>query len=211
MTNSFHSYAVRCCAITVAVAFASAAFGADPDVVSPVVSFQYADSFGNVAFTNSTISSSIVSYQYVQWPGDGVLHLQSSRQVSYYYQFTSVPPLNIVMTNRTPRQSEIVLPLPALPTPSQLLAFHGGIFTTNLNSVRTTNPTIVLTHGWNSGPNGWASNMASMVRANGITDVNLVAWDWSKVARSLLPGIPEAQTGDQGRGLGVKLLLEAIS
>src|SRR5207249_2124512 len=38
-------------------------------------------------------------------------------------------------------------------------------------------------------------------------DINIVSWDWSEVARSswLYPGIPEAQTGDQGRALGVKL------
>jgi pimeloyl-ACP methyl ester carboxylesterase len=53
--------------------------------MSPIVSFQYPDDFSSQALTNGGILSPIVSYQYFEWPGDDVLHLQSSPWVSYFY------------------------------------------------------------------------------------------------------------------------------
>ena len=136
-------------------------------------------------------------------------------------------PVLVVQTNRTPTTNEITPQLAALPTTSQLLAYHGGIFTTNLASVDPNQPTIVLTHGWiplkpslvppfnlipvftPNGVDDWPTTFAAQLRANGVT-ANIVAWDWSQVARSLVdsPGIPEQQTGDQGRALGQALLLK---
>lgn len=84
------------------------------NTMSPVVSYQYAEDFGNEAFTNGGVSSPfvsfqyledfsgaalseggiispIVSYQYFEWPGNDVLQLQRSPRVSYYYQFGRTP------------------------------------------------------------------------------------------------------------------------
>ncbi len=62
-------------------------FGEDTNatVISPIVSYQFYDALGED--TNSIIVSPIVSYQYFDWPGNDVLHLQSSPVVSYFYQF----------------------------------------------------------------------------------------------------------------------------
>jgi pimeloyl-ACP methyl ester carboxylesterase len=179
-------------------------------VISPFVSYQYLENFSTAALSNGGIMSPLVSYQYYEWPGSGILNLQYSPTVSYYYPFLDTPPLTIIPTNRTPTSAEITPLLAALPTTSQLMAFHGGIFTPNLNSVDPNQATIVLTHGWNDNPNTWPSNMAALFRANGVSSPNIVAWDWSLVASSPIdaPGIPEQQTGDQGRALGQALLLK---
>ena len=60
------------------------------NVMSPVVSYQFYDSLEH-AGTNSVIISPIASYQYFDWPGNDVLHLQSSPWVSYCYQFLTSP------------------------------------------------------------------------------------------------------------------------
>jgi hypothetical protein len=63
-------------------------FGEDTNatVVSPVVSYQFYDSLFDLG-TNSSIVSPITSYQYFDWPGSGVLSLQNSPDVSYYWPF----------------------------------------------------------------------------------------------------------------------------
>jgi hypothetical protein len=202
--------------------FSSAAFANDviTNIMSPIASYQYPDNFSTAALTNGGIMSPIVSYQYYEWPGSGILNLQYSPTVSYYYQFLDAPVLNIVQTNRTPTANEITPQLAALPTTSQLLAFNDYIFTTNLASVDPNQPTIVLTHSWIPSKNGtpvftqngvadWPTTMAKQLRANSVFTGNILAWDWSYVARSDIttPGIPEQQTGDQGQILGEKLLL----
>ena len=70
------------------LAFASPLLADDviTNVMSPVVSFQYPDNFSSQALTNGGILSPIASYQYFEWPGDGVLQLLSSPRVSYFYQ-----------------------------------------------------------------------------------------------------------------------------
>ena len=180
------------------------------NIMSPIASYQFPDDFSSEVLSNGGIMSPIVSYQYYEWPGSGILNLQYSPTVSYYYPFLDTPPLTIIPTIRTPTTSEITPQLAALPTTSQLLAYHGGIFTPNLNSVDPNQATIVLTHGWNDNPNTWPLNMAALFRANGVSSPNIVAWDWSLVASSPIdaPGIPEQQTGDQGRALGQALLLK---
>jgi len=50
----------------------------DAAAVSPVVSYDYPDGTG---------FSAVVSYQYFEWPGNDVLHLDSSPRVSYFYPF----------------------------------------------------------------------------------------------------------------------------
>src|SRR5258708_2650621 len=99
-----------------------------PDVVSSVVSYRYVEEFSNAALTNGSIVSSIVSYRYLDWPGDDVLHLQSSPWVSYYYQFLDAPPLSILPTSRLATVAETT-PATLFPPPSQsqLKVFEGGV------------------------------------------------------------------------------------
>jgi pimeloyl-ACP methyl ester carboxylesterase len=180
------------------------------NIMSPIASYQYPNNFSSEVLTNGGIMSPIISYQYYEWPGSGILNLQSSPTVSYYYPFLDTPPLTIIPTNRTPTTAEITPQLAALPTPSQLMAFHGGIFTTNLASIDPNQMTVVLTHGWNDDPYSWATSMANLIHNNLPSPIpNIVAWNWSLTAKSAPddPGIPAAQTGDQGRALGEKLLL----
>jgi pimeloyl-ACP methyl ester carboxylesterase len=179
-------------------------------ILSPFVSYQYLENFGSFALTNGGILSPFVSYQYYEWPGSGILNLQYSPTVSYYYQFLDAPVLNIISTSRTPTTAESTPAyLISPPPPSQLMAYHGGIFTANLASIDPNQTTVVLTHGWNDNPNTWALSMAILIHNNVTPVPNIVAWDWSQAAKSSVddPGIPAAQTGDQGRALGEALRL----
>ena len=60
-------------------------------ILSPFVSYQYLENFGSLALANGGILSPFVSYQYYEWPGNGILNLQYSPTVSYYYQFLTSP------------------------------------------------------------------------------------------------------------------------
>lgn len=131
----------------------------------------------------------------------------SASEIQQLYSLPDSFSLSIDQTDRVPLQNEIASQLVDLQTTSHLLAFHGGIFTTNLASVSPNKMTVVFTHGWISNPNAWASNMASLITANVTPVPNLVAWDWSNVAAPILPGIPESQTGSEGRILAQKLLI----
>jgi hypothetical protein len=190
-------------------------------VISPFVSYQYLENFSAAALTSGGIMSPIVSYQYYEWPGNGILNLQYSPTVSYYYQFPDAPVLNIISTNRTPTIAESTPAyLISPPPPSQLMAYHGGIFTANLASIDPNQMTIVLTHGWiptlpligpvipNGGVVGWPTDVAAQLRANGITSANIVAWNWTNVATSSLTDPKQAgsQTPQQGIALGQALL-----
>ena len=53
-------------------------------VISPIVSYQYLDSLDDSPAT-SPIFSKVVSYQYFDWPGDENLTFQYSPNVSYYF------------------------------------------------------------------------------------------------------------------------------
>jgi pimeloyl-ACP methyl ester carboxylesterase len=178
------------------------------NIMSPIASYQYPDNFSSAVLTNGGILSPIASYQYYEWPGTDVLNLQSSPQVSYYYQFLDAPLFNILPTSRVPTTAEST-PAYLISTPpqSQLEIFAVSGFTTNppfpLDKNRMT---VVMTHGWNSDPNGWATNMAALMIANlGVASPNIVAWDWRGTAKADLPGTPAAQTHDQGIALGQAL------
>src|SRR5665213_1138284 len=56
-------------------------------VISPFVSYQYLENFSTAALTNGGIMSPIISYQYYEWPRNGILNLQYSKTVSYFWQF----------------------------------------------------------------------------------------------------------------------------
>jgi pimeloyl-ACP methyl ester carboxylesterase len=179
------------------------------NVMSPIVSYQYPDDFSSQALTNGGILSPIASYQYFEWPGDDVLHLQSSPWVSFYYQFLDAPLLNIFPTLRTPTVAEttpaVLLPPP---TDSQLKTFYGGVFTTSAPPLNPARITIVLTHGWRNSPGGWAADMAALILANVTPAPNIVAWDWEKAADTWFcnPGKAEERTPEEGRALGQALL-----
>ena len=192
-------------------------------VQSPFVSYQYLENFSGAALTNGGIMSPIVSYQYLEWPGDGILNLQSSPTVSYYYQFLDAPMLSIVSTSRTPTTAESTPAyLISPPPPSQLMAYHGGIFTANLASIDPNQMTIVLTHGWIPlnpltlnltpifTPNGiddWPTTIAAELHAQN-PSANIVAWNWKDAATSPLADPQQAggQTPQQGIQLGQALL-----
>jgi hypothetical protein len=61
--------------------------------ISYIVSYQYPDNFSTEALPNGGVMSPIASYQYFEWPGNGILNLQTSPVASYYYQFieTGIP------------------------------------------------------------------------------------------------------------------------
>ncbi len=180
------------------------------NIMSPIASYQYPNDFSSEVLTNGGVQSPIASYQFLEWPGNGILNLQYSPKVSYYYQFLDAPVLNIILTSRTPTTAESTPAyLISPPPPSQLMAYHGGIFTANLASIDPSQMTVVLTHGWNDNPNTWALSMAILIHNNVTPAPNIVAWDWSQVAQSSVddPGTPAAQTGDQGRALGEALRL----
>jgi hypothetical protein len=63
------------------------------NIMSPIASYQYPDNFSSEGLTNGGIMSPIVSYQYYEWPGNGILNLQYSPTVSYFWQSGSSPAL----------------------------------------------------------------------------------------------------------------------
>jgi len=176
--------------------------------MSPLVSYQYAEDFSTGALTNGGIISPIISYQYLEWPSNNVLNLLHAPTVSYYYQYGDEPPLTVIPTNRTPTTAEIAQAVqPPGTSPTQLVTFVNGVFTTNAPS--PSKMTVVLTHGWNDSPKGWPKGMAQSIEENMVTAPNIVAWDWTEAAASPwynpTPAGPADNAGPQGRALGQAL------
>jgi pimeloyl-ACP methyl ester carboxylesterase len=175
--------------------------------MSPIASYQYPEDFSSEVLTNGGIVSPIASYQYYEWPSNGVLNLQSSPMVSYSYPSLDTPLLTMLLTNRTPTVDETT-PVLAFPPPSitQLETFEAGAFTANpVFPLNTNQMTVVLTHGWNSNPNSWASNMAALIVSKVSPAPNIVAWDWDQAAAMPL-STAAASTKAQGLTLGAALL-----
>ena len=197
---------------------------ANGGAISSFVSYQYPNRLDTEILTSGGILSPIGSYQYFEWPGSGILNLQYSPTVSYYYQFLNAPVLNIISTTRTPITAESTPAyLISPPPPSQLMAYHGGIFTANLASVDPNQMTIVLTHGWIPlkpvpllnlpifTPNGvedWPTTMAAQLHAQDAT-ANIVAWNWEDTAKSWVTD--PKQAGSQTPGEGFKLGMALFS
>jgi hypothetical protein len=80
--------------------------GANSLIVSPMASYQFEDSLTDMG-ANSPIVSLVASYQYFEWPGDGVLELRSSPQVSYFYQVGGFPGLITVQGRVTDSQGGV--------------------------------------------------------------------------------------------------------
>ena len=55
-------------------------------IISPIASYEYLQDFRSEALTSGGIISPIASYQYYEWPGNGLLNLQYSPTVSYFWQ-----------------------------------------------------------------------------------------------------------------------------
>ena len=176
------------------------------NAMSPVASYQYLDATGTDA--NSDPASAVASYQYFDFAASASLSLQSSLLASYYYPPFDALPFNIILTSRVPTTAETTPAYSfAPPPPAQLEFFAAGSFTANppfpLDKSRMT---VVLTHGWNSDPTGWATAMAALMVAKlGTAAPNIVAWDWRDTAKATFPGTPAAQTYGQGTTLGQAL------
>jgi pimeloyl-ACP methyl ester carboxylesterase len=107
----------------------------------------------------------------------------------------------IVPTSRIPDPSQTTL---VKPTSDQLKVFDSVAFTSGVNLDRS-KMTVVLTHGWMSGPSAWPTAMAEQL-ASTMSNINIVAWDWSAGAGTgPLLDLARASTCPQGEALGKAL------
>jgi len=86
-------------------------------------------------------------------------------------------------------------------TNTQLKKFVGGAFVSTYTN-DASQMTVVFTHGWKSNPDAWARSMAANLVAGGVTNANLLAWDWWEVAGTFEPSLALNGVPDQGRRLG---------
>ena len=143
-------------------------------------------------------------------------HARSARAVTLSaatatqnFQLTALPTAPIL--TQTDRQPPTVFTQPPVgPMGSTLKVFDGAQFVaiTAGNTPPSDRMTIVMTHGWNSNPDVWATNMVAQLRAKGVNAnmANIVAWDWRTAAGA---AIPEERTPSQGVALGQALQSEA--
>ena len=89
-------------------------------------------------------------------------------------------------------------------TGTQLKKFDGVGFVSTY-TLDPSRKTVVFTHGWNSNPDLWAKSMAANMVASGVTDANLLAWDWREVAGTLEPSLALSHVCEQGDRLGLAL------
>jgi len=117
------------------------------------------------------------------------------------------PPPSLVTTNQTPATTAIRAPAPtdpANPNAPRLKVFNGTQFIEATTSLDPSRMTVVISHGWKSSPNDWATTLASQIRNRlGAQAVNIVTWDWNFQANTKDPPIDEACT--QGENLGKAL------
>lgn len=139
-------------------------------------------------------------------------HARSARAVTLNaatatqnFQLTPLP--GAPTLTQTDRQAPTAFTQPPVgPMGSTLKVFDGAQFVaiTAGNMPPQDRMTIVMTHGWNSNPDVWATNMAAQLRAKGVNAsmANIVAWDWRTAAGA---AIPEERTPSQGAALGQAL------
>jgi len=129
----------------------------------------------------------------------------SDSEVQELYSLADAGPLTVVQTNRAPTTNEIGQP--TIPTDlTHFKVFTNGTFQSGI-PLDPTRMTVVMTHGWKSSPNDWATNMATLI-LNHVpgTTPNIVAWDWSQEANNPNLVIPSFLTQGEGRALGQDLL-----
>jgi pimeloyl-ACP methyl ester carboxylesterase len=95
----------------------------------------------------------------------------------YQAPTNSPPPAPIVVPTNRPPVEPVLIPV----TDTQLGVFSGSGFATG-GAIDPAKMTVVFTHGWNSNPEGWAEAMASNMVAGGVSNANLLAWDWHQAA-----------------------------
>jgi len=131
------------------------------------------------------------------------LALANGQSASQNFTLTVLPGApTVVNTNLSPV-------LPAALTNSQLMRWVGGAWITVSNSSELDlgKQTVIITHGWNSSAtNAWPTNLATKMIAGGVTDANVLAWNWSKNAKTgLLLSLAFSRTPGEGRKLAQTL------
>jgi len=110
----------------------------------------------------------------------------------------------VVQTNRTPSSTEL-----GTQTSGNFKVFTNGAFVSGV-ALDPSKKTVVLTHGWNDNPNAqtsWPWLMAETLQFElGSSTLNIVAWDWSANAQSVLPWTAAAKTPMEGQAFGANLL-----
>ena len=120
-----------------------------------------------------------------------------------------------VATNQTPPGTAVRPPAPANPANPEapkLMAYNAmtqqfGDVLSGLSPIR---PTVVITHGWLSNPDSWATELARKIVQNSqsrsVTPPNIVTWDWrhlTKASKMKYPSTDVAWT--QGRAYASKI------
>src|SRR5207249_3095637 len=117
------------------------------------------------------------------------------------FSLSAIPSAPVVVnTNRTPD-------LPGAIANSQLKRFatNAWVTVTSTNDVNRTRQTVILTHGWDSSADYWPSNMAASLAGGGVTNANLLAWDWQTNANARL-SMAFSRTPGEGRKLAQTLI-----
>ena len=137
-------------------------------------------------------------------------------QVVNFWLTAAPPPLPVVATNQTPPGTAVRPPAPANPADPnapKLMRYDGaGHFTTSLAGLDPSRMTVVLSHGWKSGPNEWALPLALLIQqhhALGGNAPNIVVWDWSVIAMDMVTPQPDRAV-EQGIELGKALRASAL-
>lgn len=140
-----------------------------------------ADAWGNYALTSLAdgaydVRADLANYLTGIRYGVNAAAGQSTWQ-SFALSGKPAPPV-VVATNRA--YAPVVVAVISSP---QLLTYDPGqgAFVTNA-LFDSSKMTVVLTHGWNSDPTVWAASMAAQMIASGVTNANLLAWDWRTAA-----------------------------
>lgn len=94
------------------------------------------------------------------------------------------------------------------PDSTALQVFDGSTFSSG-GTVDRALPTVIFTHGWDSGPEVWAQAMAAQMRSAGV-QANLLTWNWKTQADTLEPVAAMSRTRSQGEALG-RALAELLS
>jgi len=137
--------------------FASPLRAADPDVVSPLVSYLYLDTLADPP-SQPNVVSPLVSYLYCDWLGDENLNFETSPTVSYFYPFlplSATPRARPETLNISPASGALVQFYGYKSTSSSgcfdiasyLWDFGDGTTSTLMNPTHVFSPTSSTTYG----------------------------------------------------------------